>query len=76
MTDGYYSRIWATAMMEITSNSIPYQNFVQDPNYNYTVEDALNDPDRKYIVKCVWDEMQRHFNKKVQPCFVITCESQ
>ena len=59
MVEGYFNRIWATAMTEVTSEKLPYQNFVQDPNYNYTVEDALNDPDRKYIVKCVWDEMQR-----------------
>lgn len=29
-----------------------------------------------YEMAQYWDEMQRHFNKKVQPCFVITCESQ
>ena len=59
MVDGYFNRIWATAMMEITSNKLPYQNFVQDPNYNYTVEDAQNDPNIKYIIKYVWDEFQR-----------------
>ena len=59
MTDGYYNRIWATAMMEITSNKLPYQNFVQDANYPYSVKDGLENPDRKYLVKFVWDEMQR-----------------
>lgn len=59
MVDGYFNRIWATSMLEITSNKIPYQNFVQDPNYNYTVEDAQNDPNIKYITKFVWDEEQR-----------------
>ena len=59
MTDGYYNRIWATAMMEINSKRLPYQNFVQDANYVYTVQDALDNPERKYLVKCVWDEMQR-----------------
>ena len=59
MVDGYFNRIWATSMLEITSNKIPYQNFVQDPNYNYTVEDAKNDPNMKYITKFVWDEQQR-----------------
>lgn len=29
-----------------------------------------------YEMAQYWDEMQRQFNKKVQPCFVITCESQ
>ena len=59
MTDGYYNRIWATSMMEITSNKLPYQNFVQDANYPYSVKDGLENPDRKYLVKFVWDEMQR-----------------
>ena len=59
MTDGYYNRIWATAMLEITSDKLPYQRFVQDANYVYTVQDGLKDPERKYLVKCVWDEQQR-----------------
>ena len=59
MTDGYYNRIWATAMMEITSNKLPYQSFVQDANYPYSIKDGLENPDRKYLVKFVWDEMQR-----------------
>lgn len=48
----YYCRIWATAMLEITTDSMPYQNFIQD-NTLYTVEDALNDESKKYIVKLV-----------------------
>ena len=59
MVEGYFNKIWATSMLEITSEKLPYQNFVQDPNYNYTVEDAQNDPNIKYIVKVVWDESQR-----------------
>lgn len=59
MTDGYYNRIWATAMLEITSDKLPYQKFVQDANYVYTVQDGLKDSERKYLVKCVWDEQQR-----------------
>lgn len=59
MTDGYYNRIWATAMLEITSNKLPYQNFIQDANYPYSVKDGLENPEKKYLVKFVWDEMQR-----------------
>lgn len=59
MTNGYYNRIWATAMMEITSSKLPYQNFVQDANYPYSVKDGLENPERKYLVKCVWNESQR-----------------
>lgn len=57
MVDGFFNRILVTTMLEVRLEKLLYQNFVQDPNY--TVEDALNDPERKYIVKCVWDEQQR-----------------
>ena len=58
LTEGYYNRIWATAMLEIDSNEMPYQKFVQDMS-PYTVQSALEDKDRKYIVRCVWKEEQR-----------------
>ena len=64
MTDGYYNRIWATSLMEITSNKLPYQNFVQDANYPYSVKDGIENPERKYLVKFVWDEMQRQESYK------------
>ncbi|MBR3614033.1 MAG: hypothetical protein IKL55_02515 [Clostridia bacterium] len=58
MTEGYFNRIWATSILEIDSEKLPYQNFVQDAKI-YTIEDGLKDPERKYLVRCVWDEMQR-----------------
>ena len=58
MTEGYFNRIWATAMLEITSDKMPYQNFIQDPRI-YDIEDGLEDQNRKYLVKLVWDEGQR-----------------
>ena len=58
MTEGYFNRIWATVMLEINSSKLPYQNFVQDAKM-YTIEDGLADPERKYLVRLVWDESQR-----------------
>ncbi len=52
ITEGYYTRIWATAMLEFSSDDIPYQNVVQDTNI-YTVDDAVKDSEKKYIVKLV-----------------------
>lgn len=58
MTSGYFNRIWATAMLEITSDNMPYQNFVQD-SLPYTYEDGLKDQSKKYLVRLVWNELQR-----------------
>lgn len=52
ITEGYYCRIWATAMLEVTTDSKPYQKFIQDTKI-YTVEDGLEDEDKKYIVQLV-----------------------
>ncbi len=53
----YYNRIWATALLEITSDDIKYENFVQDMT-PYTVETAINNPEKKYIVQVVIEEKQ------------------
>ena len=63
LTEGYYNRIWATAMLEIDSNKMPYQKFVQDMT-PYDVQSALEDRDKKYIVRCVWKEKQREESLK------------
>lgn len=57
LTKDYYPRVWATAVLEISTNSIPYQNFIQDMT-PYTVEDALNDVNKKYIVQLVSNDMK------------------
>ncbi len=57
LTKDYYPRVWATAVLEINSNSIPYQNYIQDMT-PYTVTDALNDPSKKYIVQLVSNDMK------------------
>ena len=51
MTEGYYTRIWATAVSELSSDTIPYQNVVQDTKI-YTLDDALSDG-KKYVIKLV-----------------------
>ncbi len=62
LTGGYYyNRIWATALLEITSDDIKYENFVQDMT-PYTVETAISNPEKKYIVQTVIEE-QTELNK-------------
>ena len=51
ITDGwYFSRIWATAMLEISSDEIPYQNVVQDTTI-YNIQNAFENPEKKYIIE-------------------------
>ena len=59
ITVSYYARIWAVATLEFKSETgIPYENVIQDTNI-YTIEDALNDPNKKYIVKLVSKHQDR-----------------
>lgn len=51
ITDGwYFSRIWATAVLEISSDQIPYQNVVQDTTI-YNIQNAFENPEKKYIIE-------------------------
>ena len=52
MTKGYFCRIWATAMLEFSSDTKPYQKVIQDTK-NYDLDDAMENKDKKYIVKLV-----------------------
>ncbi len=57
MTDGwYFSRIWATAVLEISSDEIPYQDVVQDTHI-YNLKETLEDENKKYIVKLTNNEL-------------------
>ena len=59
LTVSYYARIWAVATLEYKSETgIPYENVIQDTTI-YTVEDALKDPKKKYIVKLVSKHQDR-----------------
>ena len=55
MTVSYFARIWATAILEFSSDEIPYQNVIQDTNI-YDIDDAMKDENKKYIVKLVTEE--------------------
>lgn len=52
MTKGYFCRIWATAILEFSSDTKPYQKVIQDTK-NYDLDDAMENKDKKYIVKLV-----------------------
>lgn len=59
MTNGsYFERIWATAVLEISSNELPYQIVVQDTHI-YNLEETLENEDKKYIIKISSDELVR-----------------
>ena len=59
ITMDYYPRVWAVAVLEYKSDTgIPYEKVIQDTTI-YTVEDALKDPDKKYIVKLVSKHQDR-----------------
>ncbi len=50
--EGYFTKVWATAVLEITSDNIRYQDYIQDMT-PYTVEDIINNQNKKYIVQVV-----------------------
>lgn len=58
-TMDYYPRVWAVATLEYKSEKgTPYENVIQDTTI-YTVEDALKDKDKKYIIKLVSKHQDR-----------------
>ena len=67
INNGYYTRIWATALLEISSSDIKYEKFVQDTK-KYTVETALENKEKKYIVQVVSKEQTQldEYNKTLK----------
>lgn len=67
MTKSYYCRIWATAMLEFSSDKKPYQKVVQDTKI-YNLDDAMKDKDKKYIVKLVSRDLNdlNEYNKEME----------
>ena len=49
ISGSYNERVWATAIMELTSTR-HYSKIIQDTTL-YTIEDGLKDPDSKYIIR-------------------------
>ncbi len=58
MTQDYYPRIWAVAVTEINSPDIEYGNVTQD-GHIYTLDDALENEDNKYMIKLVSNDATR-----------------
>ena len=59
LTMDYYPRVWAVATLEYKSeNGTPYENVIQDTTI-YTVDDALKDESKKYIIKLVSKHQDR-----------------
>ena len=70
ITDHYYIRIWATAMLEVTTDSMPYGEFIQESRFvndtGYKVTEAFAEEDNKYIVKLVPEEQTKLNNYKAE----------
>ncbi len=58
MTQDYYPRIWAVAVTEINSSECEYGNVTQD-GHIYTLEDALENENNKYMIKLVSNDATR-----------------
>ncbi len=74
MTNGsYFERIWATAILEISSDEVGYEGVVQDTHI-YNIKETLEDENKKYIVKLTSDELTRMNEYKA--CLEIAKESE
>lgn len=58
ITQDYSPRIWAVAITELSSQECKYENVVQDTHI-YSLEDALENEDNKYIIKLVSNDATR-----------------
>lgn len=64
--DGYYSRVWATAMLEI-DGKMPYQYYIQDMT-PYTIESLIKDKNKKYIVRVIpeYEDVKKASSKELK----------
>lgn len=60
-TRDYFPRFWAVVVTELSSKDIKYENVTQDTHL-YSIEDALENDDNKYIIKLVSND-QTHLNE-------------
>ena len=56
VTEGYYRRCWATVILELTSEKLTYPEVIQDTKI-YSIVDALEDENVKYIVNTIGAEI-------------------
>lgn len=51
--EGYHTRVWATALTEVSSDKIPYENYIQDTR-KYTIDDIVKEnKEKKYILRVI-----------------------
>lgn len=56
--ESYFERIWACALLEITSDTMTYGDYIQR-SHVLTLDEILNDPNIKYIVKLNSNEQDK-----------------
>ena len=50
ISGSYYERCWATALGNLTSDTMIYQDVIQDTD-PHTLEEGLNNPNSKYVIR-------------------------
>ena len=51
--EGYHTRVWATALTEVSSDKTPYENYIQDTR-KYTIDDIVKEnKEKKYILRVI-----------------------
>lgn len=50
ITGSQYERCWSTAIPDLRSSTMEYQDIIHDPTL-YTIDDGMNDPEKKYIIR-------------------------
>lgn len=52
LADGIFNRTWATALLDVDSDEITYNRFIEDC-HPFSMEDLIRDEEHKYLIKIV-----------------------
>ena len=52
LADGIFNRTWSTALLDVDSDEITYNKFIEDC-HPYPMEDLIKDESHKYLIKIV-----------------------
>lgn len=58
LADGIFNRTWATALLDVDSDEITYNSFIEDC-HPYPMEDLIKDEAHKYLIKIVKRDQTR-----------------
>ena len=75
LADGIFNRTWATALLDVDSDEITYNSFIEDC-HPYPMEDLIKDEEHKYLIKIVKrdqtrvDEMKSEMDRFVNDGYI------